>query len=49
MDDSPSGLPLATSDIQNVFAPCFVLRQEIFKRRRLVRSHWYWLENQAQS
>ena len=49
MDDSPSGLPLAASDIQSVFAPHFVLRKEIFKRRRLVRSHWYWLERQAQS
>jgi SAM-dependent methyltransferase len=46
MDDSPSGLPLAASDIQKVFVPRFVLRQEAFSRRRLVRSHWYWLERQ---
>jgi SAM-dependent methyltransferase len=49
MDDSPSGLPLAASDIHDVFVPRFILRQETFRRRRLVRSHWYWLERQAQS
>ncbi len=47
MEDSPSALPLATSDIQNVFAPRFLLKQQTFTRRRLVRSRWYWLERQA--
>jgi SAM-dependent methyltransferase len=49
MDDPPSGLPLAASDIQKVFVPRFILQQETFRRRRLVRSHWYWLERQVQS
>ncbi len=49
LDDAPSGLPLAASDIQRVFAPRFVLRREAFSRRRLVRSYWYWLERQTQS
>ena len=49
LEDAPSGLPLAASDIRRVFAPGFALRREVFSRRRLVRSHWYWLERQTQS
>lgn len=49
MDDSPSGLSLASSDIQRVFGSRFVLQRDVCKRRRLVRSHWYWLERRTQS
>lgn len=44
MDDSPSGLPLSASDVMAVFGHRFVLRREAAVRRRLVNSHWYWLE-----
>lgn len=49
LDDAPSGIALFAPDIQKVFAPRFALRREAFSRRRLVRSHWYWLERQTQS
>lgn len=44
MDDAPSKLQLLSVDIEKVFSFGFSLRREKAVRRRLVRSHWYWLE-----
>ena len=43
IDDSPSGLQLSPAIVKAAFAPAFTLAEEHKSRRRLVRSHWYWL------
>lgn len=43
LDSAPSGLPLSPLSVKEVFAPGFELRQALKSRRRLIRSHWYWL------
>ena len=43
LDESPSGLALTPEGVKPVFAPAFELTQAWKSRRRLARSHWYWL------
>lgn len=43
LDDSPAGLPMSPETVKETFAAGFVLRDARPSRRRLVRSHWYWL------
>jgi SAM-dependent methyltransferase len=43
LDTPPSEIPLSPAVIEKVFASRFRLRRETSSRRRLVRSHWYWL------
>ncbi|ADO70882.1 class I SAM-dependent methyltransferase [Stigmatella aurantiaca] len=43
LDSTPSDLRLSPTAIQEVFAPCFALRDAQKSRRRLAASHWYWL------
>ncbi len=43
LDSIPNGLSLSPSVVQSLFAPSFELRDARKSRRRLVRSHWYWL------
>jgi cyclopropane fatty-acyl-phospholipid synthase-like methyltransferase len=43
MDSAPSDVPLSPAVVKEVFAPRFELRKARKSRRRLVRSHWYWL------
>ena len=43
LDESPSDLQLSPAAIENVFASGFQLQASRSSRRRLVRSHWYWL------
>jgi SAM-dependent methyltransferase len=43
LDASPSGIPLSPVAIEKVFDRGFRLRRAKPSRRRLARSHWYWL------
>ena len=43
LDSSPAGIHLSPTVVEKVFTPVFRLSRESFSRRRLVRSHWYWL------
>lgn len=43
MDKSPSGLPMSPAAIEGTFAPALALTRVHARRRRLARSHWYWL------
>lgn len=43
LDTSPSGLPLSPSAVEELFASKFELESARPSRRRLARSHWYWL------
>lgn len=43
LDASPSDLPFSPDFVKGVFAPRFQLVEARPSRRRLVRSHWYWL------
>ena len=43
LDGSPSDLDFSPALVQDVFAPAFTLADARKSRRRLVRSHWYWL------
>ena len=43
MDSSPSGIPLSPTTVKETFAPRFELQNARKSRRRLVRSHWFWL------
>lgn len=43
LDQSPSDLALSPEAVRAVFAPSFDLREARRSRRRLARSHWYWL------
>ncbi|HET6336756.1 MAG TPA: methyltransferase domain-containing protein [Polyangiales bacterium] len=43
LDASPSDVPLAPETMRALFAPEFELQEAKASRRRLVRSHWYWL------
>jgi SAM-dependent methyltransferase len=40
---SPSGMPLSPQTVEPVFAATFQMQRSRKSRRRLVRSHWYWL------
>ena len=43
MDESPSGMLLSPAVLKETFAPRFNLKEARKSRRRLARSHWYWL------
>jgi cyclopropane fatty-acyl-phospholipid synthase-like methyltransferase len=43
LDSSPSDVPLSPAAIKEIFAPGFELQDARKSRRRLIRSHWYWL------
>ena len=43
MDSAPNDLPLSPAAVKEMFAPRFELQSARESRRRLVRSHWYWL------
>ena len=43
LDASPSGTPLSPLVIEEMFARNFKLGDARTSRRRLARSHWYWL------
>jgi SAM-dependent methyltransferase len=43
LDSSPSNLTLSPDSVQKLFASSFVLQRAEPSRRRLARSHWYWL------
>lgn len=44
MDHSPSDIPLSPAYIKQVFGGHFHLANTKFSRRRIIASHWYWLE-----
>jgi cyclopropane fatty-acyl-phospholipid synthase-like methyltransferase len=43
LDSAPSGSALSPSTMKEMFAPGFELQKARKSRRRLARSHWYWL------
>jgi SAM-dependent methyltransferase len=43
LDSPPSDVPLSPAAVKEVFALGFELRNARKSRRRLLRSHWYWL------
>jgi cyclopropane fatty-acyl-phospholipid synthase-like methyltransferase len=43
LDSSPSDLSLSPAAVKKIFAPSFELQHSRKSRRRLARSHWYWL------
>ena len=43
LDSSPSNVPLSPAAIEEIFAPGFELQDARKSRRRVIRSHWYWL------
>jgi cyclopropane fatty-acyl-phospholipid synthase-like methyltransferase len=43
LNSSPSDLSLSPAAIKEIFAPAFELQNARKSRRRLARSHWYWL------
>lgn len=47
LDQSPSDLTLSPWVVRRVFGPHFELLDAQPSRRRLVRSHWYWLGKKA--
>jgi hypothetical protein len=47
LDASPSDVPLSPAAVKDVFAPGLTLKDARPSRRRLVRSHWYWLERSS--
>ena len=48
LDSSPSEISLSPNVVRAVFAPQFELQAAETSRRRLARSHWYWLRRAAQ-
>jgi hypothetical protein len=49
IDDSPSGMPLSPAVIQAAFGPRLRLLEAKPSRRRLAKSHWYWLSRIEES
>ena len=43
MDSAPNDRPLSPAAVRQMFAPRFELQSARQSRRRLARSHWYWL------
>ncbi len=43
LDSSPGGTPLSPAAVEKIFSPEFALKDARKSRRRLARSHWYWL------
>ncbi|WP_437591369.1 class I SAM-dependent methyltransferase [Sorangium sp. So ce1000] len=48
LDAAPSGIPLDAAAVERAFTPRFALRDARASRRRLLRSHWYWLVRSAE-
>jgi len=44
IDQSPSGINLTPEYMEKIFAGKFQLMLAKFSRRRIIASHWYWLE-----
>lgn len=44
IDHSPSDLVLTPGAMREIFAPHFTLARAETSRRRIIGSHWYWLE-----
>jgi hypothetical protein len=44
LDGPPSHIPLCPAIVKDVFAPGLRLQDAQKSRRRVIRSHWYWLE-----
>lgn len=44
MDSAPSDLRMNPEVVESLFSLGFRLRDALPSRRRLARSHWYWLE-----
>jgi cyclopropane fatty-acyl-phospholipid synthase-like methyltransferase len=49
LDTSPSGLPLTPETVSRTFGPRFDLRDARTSRRRIAKSHWYWLQRPSGS
>lgn len=47
LDRAPSDLPMTPEAVREVFAPAFELEAARVSRRRVLRSHWYWLVRAA--
>ena len=43
LDSTPSDLTLSPATMYEIFGPAFELQKSRTSRRRLARSHWYWL------
>jgi SAM-dependent methyltransferase len=43
LDDAPSDISLTPAVVKAIFVPGFELRESRASRRRIARSHWYWL------
>jgi hypothetical protein len=43
LDCAPSRFSFSPTALQSIFADGFKLQDARMSRRRLVRSHWYWL------
>jgi cyclopropane fatty-acyl-phospholipid synthase-like methyltransferase len=43
LDTAPSGIAFTPDLVKEIFAPGFRLQAAQKSRRRLIRSHWYWL------
>ena len=43
LDSAPSDMSLSPVVVKKIFAPAFELQKARKSRRRLARSHWYWL------
>lgn len=48
LDAAPAGIPLDAAAVESAFAPRFALRDAWASRRRVLRSHWYWLVRSAE-
>jgi cyclopropane fatty-acyl-phospholipid synthase-like methyltransferase len=44
LDRSPSNLDMTPELVQRVFAPYYRLTKSQKSRRRIIASHWFWLE-----
>jgi SAM-dependent methyltransferase len=47
IDSAPSGVKLTPAVVEHVFAPAFHLASAQKSRRRVIASHWYWLQRAA--
>ncbi|WP_394840960.1 class I SAM-dependent methyltransferase [Pendulispora brunnea] len=47
LDEPPSGIALSPRVLETTFGSGFALQDARPSRRRLVRSHWYWLQRRA--
>lgn len=49
LDHSPSDMSFSPDLVRTVFEPQFLLQDARKSRRRIIRSHWYWLERAARA